>query len=444
MSLFRATWPLLALLSCVGEGPIAEQESPVMEAVASAWRQGPDHLDAVILELNEPDRWLAVRSLLEKYPESSSTPICRVLTGQASSLCQQQKDELKNRPHLWADSDQVKGQAKRKALDEKKRLQPRSSRLRVPVDLTATLLSLGQRKVDCSPKDPQCRLKAALLALEKEGVEAAAQTCRQPSQIWQSECFFRLGEAQAQRTWVEGNKATLAQNIELCQASGQFAAECMEHSVVLYSHVAPSADDPRQDAWRGFQENAQGLVQSLGARDPELLDSLLQRFWSGIFEQAFRRARQITGDLFDRFPAAMAPQIRAGAALYWVRDKKAEGHEWGSSLEALEQEGRALGLSLESRALETRASTPPRAKDISSKRLRDFWPVDHGGDEGFPAIAYLGAFRRTWSETAAIDLQICLLEALAQNGVGEALLEAAQASEHAAIAWTAERLSTRR
>ena len=426
------------LAACGQQSGDAQPASGEVSAVIQAWSEGHDALDEFVMGLSAPDRWLAVRSLLEKHPESSTGPVCRVLTGQAYRACVKQKTQIENRPHLWADSPNVQGQEKRKALDEKKRRHSRRSRLDLPVGLTSSLLELKPRAVDCRDGDSECRIRAAVSVLKTEGIREAAASCVQDSERWQAECFFRLGEEQATLGRVDQSKGSLADTVEVCLASGNFAAECLEHSLIQYSHVAPAADDPRGEMWEGLKRHAQKLREGWGTRDSTLLQVLLERYWSSIFEQAFMRSQHITGDLLEHFSSRYSPQIRAAAAYHWVERQKANGTDWGEGESALEAWAAQF-----MKALSVRSQGTSAVRAGSPLRVRDYWSVDHAGDEAFAAIAYLGVSRRTWSEDTQVDAKIALLEAFAQHSVARPVLRAARSSSTKEIAWTADRLVDR-
>ena len=101
----------------------------------------------------------------------------------------------------------------------------------------------------------------------------------------------------------------------------------------------------------------------------------------------------------------------------------------------MKQSGAALLELLENRSGDTRIS-----RGLQTPAIRDFWQEDARGDEEMPALAYLGAARRSWSTDPLLDAQLALIEAFAQQEVAFDLLKACVDHVEPEIAWSAKRL----
>jgi hypothetical protein len=244
-----------------------------------------------------------------------------------------------------------------------------------------------------------------------------------------------MAEEQSQRTSKDLRKGTFADSVGLCLASGSFGSECLEQSIILYSLQSPSADDPSADSWGIFLAHATALSEAELGIGKDFERELLNRFWAAILVRSYQLVQQVTGDPLDHLPIEAQPHVRAAAAYRMVRQRKVESPDWGTDIQALAQWGQRLLEALDQRST---AASPQRK--LPNPRIRNFWPDDAKGDERWPAAIYLGVSRRTWSEDPQIDSQICMLEAMAQHRVGDALLQAATQHANPKIAWTATRL----
>lgn len=446
IGIFRICWSTgLALAAC---GPSPTNQAPQAQEetidLVSAWAQGEAVLAQSLEQIPANDRWLALQLLMETHPEASTTALCEWVPPSSRPICESRKAKIQERPHLWGKArvNMPKtapnaGEAQQPRPSKVKRTNsgPASSFVVTPKNLAFPFSNLKAAATRCEPQDSQCRQHLALAALRRNDLEGSASLCLNPSKLWQSECFFRMGEEQSTRTSKNLKKGTLADAMGLCFGADRFIPECIEQSIIQYSLAAPSADDPNPASWAIGLEHARALKDSNLQIPREFREELLERFWSALLLVSYQNTEDITGTPLEHLPKETIRHVRAAAAYQSVVLNMESETEWGSSEADLKRWGQRLLTELENRS----AQNTPKGK-VQKEDLQDFWRQDAEGDEDMPATIYLGASRRTFSDDPLIDAQICWLEALAQHKVGQELLQASTQNPNAQIAWTASRL----
>jgi hypothetical protein len=442
----RLCWSTSLALAACGPSPTNQAPNEREETIdlVSAWAQGEAALMESLERLPDTDRWLALQVLMEAHPEASTTALCEWVPLLSRPSCESRKAKIQERPHLWG---KARVNMPKTAPNAGEAQQPRPSKVKrtnsgpatsfvvTPKNLAFPFSNLKAEPTRCAPQDSQCRQQFALTALRRNDLNGTAALCLNPSELWQSECFFRMGEEQSTRTTKNLKRGTLADAMRLCFGAKQFIPECIEQSVIQYSLGAPSADDPNPAAWANSLHHARAFGDSDLEIPLEFREEILERYWSALLLVAFQNSEEIMGNPLDHLPEETSRHIRAAAAYQSVGLRIESETEWGSNEKDLRRWGQLLLTQLETRSLQAE----PKER-VQKEDLQDFWREDAVGDEDMPATIYLGASRRTFSPNPLIDAQICWLEALAQHKAGQALLQASTQHENAQIAWTASRL----
>ena len=118
-----------------------------------------------------------------------------------------------------------------------------------------------------------------------------------------------------------------------------------------------------------------------------------------------------------------------------LRHSIIKNQEWGSQLSDLRAWAKRL-----LQELEKDPAVDSRQVSFTKVDFLDHWQEDARGDTNYPAVSYLGASRRTWSEDPEIDAELALLEAFARHHTAGELLLAAANHPSERVAWTAKRL----
>lgn len=438
---YKYCFLLASMAACSSSVPEEQLASPDL---AQAWKQGLPDLQQAVQELAPSERWLALQTLMSQVPETATAPLCEWIPLDVRAHCQSTQAKIKERPHLWGRARPK--QPKKHPLPNDPQ-QPRPSKIKrtdsgpsksfveAPKNLPFPFAQLAPVSTQCSAQDPLCHQRLALKALSRNKLDRAAQLCLQDLKMWQSECFFRMGEEQSKRTASNLSKGNLADALRLCLAAGPFMPECVEQSIIIYSLDAPAANDPYPNSWANARAHAQAL-NSAGLDIPKAFQQeIIERYWSSLLLVSVQKAGTIRGTAQNQLPKLTHRHLRAAAAYQSVTLEKETQKDWGADSAALNRLGRELLVQMEQRS--DAASPPGKAAKAD---LQDFWREDAQGDEDMPSTIYLGASRRTWSPDPLLDAQICILEALARHRIGEGLLQANTEHPNAQIAWTARRL----
>ncbi|MDP6931539.1 MAG: hypothetical protein QGG40_01425 [Myxococcota bacterium] len=406
-----------------------------VDRVVDAWRHDSEATSQVIASLESPEEQLALVIRLVKEVPGESTTLCVRLEESVRSRC----DQMHARPHLWLELPEAPSTSESSV--ERTGDGPAHTRLEPTREVVSSFHHVRKLGTRCkNARDPQsCVVNAAVKATQERDGERAARICRSVTDSrMQEECMFRAAEGRV-RTEMRDPKKGLGyrQATNLCLMAGSFLQNCLAHTVVIQAEWAPDAQDSRSDAWDSVIRSVQWVRTVWEERDPDLGELLVDRMWSDAASFAYTGTTRVTGWPLESLPVEAHPHVRAAAAARLV---ELEGDSEGAP-EDLGGWERRLAEALDDRTAKDRRRQPSER----FKSVVDFWPEDLSGEEQRPARFYMGTARRTWSEEAAVDRSICILEAVArQEAVPSKVLE--EGLEHSVeeVRWTAGRLMEKR
>lgn len=383
------------------------------------------------------ERIALVSELTEANPGKTAALCPRLPRGASRDRC----DRINGRPHLWNKPMETNSELPRTRDGGG----PPTSLLPAPPPSSSRYSALRGGPGPCANRsDVNACLQAGALRDARAGnAEGAALSCAGiVDEKWRAECMFVAAETIVLDRGVAGYK----DSVDLCTAAGDFATNCLSHTLIELADWAPDATSSLAEDWAPVLEAADIIRVTWAERDPALGALYEARYWSEVARLAYARTPVVTGSAVDHLPAASLPFVRAAAAASLLRTQTTSS---SASLETLVNQ-------LET-ALTTRA-----AQRVEKKRGNffeaplDLWPEDVAGDEVVPAIVHLGTSRRTWSDDPRADLAICLLEAAAREAITahgnadvakvsawNAVITQGKSWPDPRVQWTANRLLTR-
>lgn len=442
----RACLPglLLILLSLAcRRGPpadIAECEDTDCQLawLSRALEQGPDVAGAGLEKVQDPIARIALISALTEANPGKTGQLCgRMPRGASRDRC----EHINSRPHLWNAAMSAPSELPR----TREGTGPASSLLPTPPPESSRYTGVQGGPGPCTQRTDlnACLQARAVREARKGNVPKAALACAgMPDEKWRTECMFVAAEALV----LERGSQSYGEAVELCAASGGYAANCMSHTLIELADQAPDAADTRAPAWASVVASGEAIRQVWAQRDPSLGALYEARFWAEVTRLAYGQTPVVSGAPLDHLPPQAAPYVRAAAASALTRLSPTTS---GLTLETLVSQLEA--------ALAVRApSAPDRRRGHWFGAEVDLWPKDEAGDEAMPAMVHLGTSRRTWSDDLRSDLAICVVEAagraaverfLAGDSAGMAAWDAVVAQgaswPDARVQWTSERLIKR-
>ena len=449
MTIRRLLLGCLFVIACSCSGPNDKnqdgQNSISIDALINASEKGAHHVHVLLNKLSEEDRMVTIQQLLNEHPQASTLPLCDYFSGERLKTCRNAKTRVAERPHLWGEGPKKNRTttppppAGTHPRPTDKRLigtGPKSTRIRIQTQIQSPLLSHKALPIGCEQEDHDCRLREAIAALREQRLEWVAGICINPSEKWQSECFFRAGEQQAKLSTEKDSERTIGQAIALCLAAGEFLNECVQQSLIAHEITAPSSLNTDKAVWQHFIAQIQSFTDASLEIPAHLQDELQQRYFARILFNAYHASDTLTGNPTSQLPQSALPHLRATVAYFLVEHLAETQKEWGQDPQSLLKWGRLVNQVVAGK----KSSPKKKKKPYPPTVIKDYWQEDTEGEEDKPALPYLGKSRRTWSKNAEIDAQICVLEALARHNTGLDLLRSATRHAEPQIVWTAVRL----
>ncbi len=417
--------PVMALLSCGSPrdaGLLGGCEGEADCEIAAALEAWPTDPDAVIAALNAhplPEARIAIASrIIQAHPQGSERLCPTLPEGDARDRCAQ----LSGRPHLWTEIRPAQPLAPRPGGG------PSSTEIAPAAGVATRWSGLTAAADPCtqSADHTGCIIEAAQEQVGRRQAQQAAALCLNiPDDRWQVECMFLSAESAVKRWGPHG----YGDAVELCIAAAPFAQNCHSHSLMLLADLAPSAADGQPDAWGSVTLAATAVRTAWSWRDPQMAALAGDRLWSEVTGRAYAGAHEVNGNPLAALPPEAAPHVRAAAVRRLVDMEGSDAYDlpgWVSRAE---------------HALAARSRAAARRSDATFRAAADLWPVDLPGEETLPAIAYLGTGRRAVSADPAVDLTLCVLEAIGRSPpVPSSIMEQGIAHPDPLVAWTARRL----
>ncbi len=389
-----------------------------------AWILHPDHQDptlqaAALQTVTRPEERIGlVQQILDINPQQPPEICNQLPAGDARLYC----ERIQARPHLTEKPPQRSASTARPGGG--------------PSNTELGGLPGGGFVASLTPQDGGCedatdvRACRSQEALELAGagrLEAAARSCLAvEAGRWRGECMFSTAEASLSRG------TPYAQAFQLCMAAEPFSQQCHNHLLSAMALQAPGATSPAR-AWNRTINRAEQIAEAWEAVDSELGALLVDRFWSEAVRLSYLE-QPVVGDPFDHLPPAAHPHIRAAIAWNVVVTP-------GAAAQNIEE---WVVLTDAASARRAASETPPLTANVRKHMrlwIQDHWATDQPGDANIAATYYFGTARRPLAADPDVDLQLCLLEALArQPGMRPALFAEATASTAPEVAWSAQRL----
>ncbi|MFT5685515.1 MAG: hypothetical protein ACI8RZ_006467 [Myxococcota bacterium] len=413
-------------LACVSQPePLPERIEDCLDAACrEVWILHPDHRDAAVQvaalqTITQPEeRIVLVRKILDLNPQQPQTLCQQLPDGDARQYCAR----IQHRPHL-TEAPPRRSEQTARASGGPSNTEPGG------LSGGGFVEGLTPQEAGCVDVSDEraCRSQDALIQATSGDLGAAARSCLAvEAGRWRGECMFSAAETGL------ASGAPYARTAQLCMAAEPFSQQCHSHLLSAMAIRVPGASSPAI-AWKRTINHAEQIAAAWAKIDPGIGALLVDRFWSEAVRLSYLE-QPVVGDPLDHLPPGAAPHVRAAVA--WNLVAAAPSAEvslatWVSRAEA----------ALASRAEAATTPLTPRVRKTMRLWIRDHWETDSPGDGAIPATYYFGSARRPLDADPAIDLQLCLLEALArQPGASTSLFETAAISEVAVIAWSARRL----
>lgn len=365
--------------------------------VVAAWSRDRAEAVAAADQIADPvERMAVLIRLVETWP-GETAQLCEKLTrGPVRQRC----ERIHARPHLWT-APAASAPALRAASGPGDialpSLGPSASRF---ADVQPLAGPCAQRRDTIS-----CYTGQAVREVGHGATRRAAAACAAIAvEKWRFECMFSAAEEVIETRGAEG----VADSSDLCLAAGDFASNCIRHLVERLARDTPDATVTDPAVWAGVRRGADRLRETWSARDSRLAELYVGRYWSEVARFAYGWTSEVTGGPLAVLSAEAAPYVRASAAARLVALDGLQAHatlaDWTDALrDAL---ARTASASLDH----------PR-EDLNHD-AEIFWPEDVGAEDStIPAIFYMGTARRAVSPDPEVDLQLCILEAIARQGL---------------------------
>ncbi|MFT5681307.1 MAG: hypothetical protein ACI8RZ_002213 [Myxococcota bacterium] len=410
----RTGWHLLVLtLGCTSTEP---------DATESLHSAPPADAAVALASMADPiARLAALEGLLEAHPERAGA-LCPLLSEPAMhKRCM----TVLQRPHLWSPHQTTKVGTRAAPGPAQTFMLPTS----LP-DPFATLTGKAPRVCPPDLDATACAAARALEAATQRDTTRTAMLCRSiDAPRWRQECMFAAAEKRLKSERPGG----YGDAVDLCAASGDFAADCLIHLTSTLAHDPPPATSTAA-GWVLMLKSAEVVDEYWQSRDPAYGSLAAGRLWSEALQDAYSISAEVVGNPLDILPDQARPHIHAAAALRLIRQAP-------DALPTLAQWSQALDTALERRIWQD-APTQPAGR---TARYPDLWPRDLPGEQDIPAVIYPSSSRRAVSDDPLIDRQIALLEALARvNPMRRAILLEATEHPDSTVRWSAQRLLERR
>lgn len=270
-------------------------------------------------------------------------------------------------------------------------------------------------------------------ALDRQGGGEPGCACLPPA-LAQDECWFRYAEAlRATRSLDAAPQAT-----EACHQAGVLKGPCLHHQAEYLGGRCFPQDDTGFEQWAALTTAAEALERSVHYWDETERRRLVDVVWAGALRCAFQRGAAYDSALRDALPEVALPHLRAALAWHLVASTPPMDAELGVLTEAMRR------WEMEGKAPELRSDvTLPAGPEEGWVHDAAAWCQRGGaGCQAQPTVRYFAFGKRLLARDAAVDRQLCLLEAAARLWEpGEAgVLDAASRAEAGPVRWTAAHL----
>ncbi len=245
-----------------------------------------------------------------------------------------------------------------------------------------------------SPLD--CVVEHALAGAEGPGCGCLEQP------LARDECAFRI----AQHLGPQGG-------LEACLDAGRLKGPCLHHHAEALGARCAPLDAGGVDGWGALVRDSEALEAAVSHWDEFERMQLRDVVWAGSMRCAFQHPQAFDPALTELLPHAATPHLRAALAWHVVaagREQGADLPSWARSLERYLNTGLPPDSSLD--AVEIPAGPGQGWAHDAAAWCRE--RERRGGRPCGPARRYFGMGKRLWSEEAAVDGSICLLEAAAR------------------------------
>ncbi len=397
-SLLPGIGALAMTLALVGLGtwfarPAPEPAGFDLNDALVLWDGGPGGRSALRTALTNPeDQVLVVRALLDRA-RSADPGICTLLDNADSK---QWCESTMHRPHLY---------------EQKQQAVPRRTRAGGgPVDLkllpTRSIPSLATptpAPACASGTEPHaCAATLARQHARTGDIEAAASACHHiEAGRWRDECVFAAAEA----THSAGGDDWLGPATRLCAEASRFQSHCLSHVVTAAATRTPSADSG--SGWTAVSARAEQLRTTWTPLDPTLGELLVARFYAEALDQAYARARTLTGLPFAKLPPEAHPHVRASAVDRLVQSESNPNRSVAARVE------QASSILSQTTPLPDAPQLEPNP--IRAHTIQDLWTHETADEASLPATFWRGEARRMVSEDPEHELIVCVLESLART-----------------------------
>jgi hypothetical protein len=371
-------------LACIGQN----------NSMVKQFQDKPEVVYSQLKEIKDPIELLHEIEQLSKAFPGQTTNLCTLIENETSRThCLNQNQ----RPHLWMKSKETK-------------------EVREPVE---------SEKIECDQQNHQrCVEEYAAKAAKADAPERAIQICNNiKEEKWRNECIFVVAENSVAK---KGPKA-YASAVELCKQAGNFANNCHRHLIQQFARKAPDADTT--STWDSIFSAHNAIETTWGWQDQKRMNELQDHLWAEAIGTAFSGVNKITGNTFDVIPQKYHPHINAAAArrLFQLEEaNKRSLNEWTEHLNQLLQQ----------------RNNKPESRNEQRKFLAvaDLWKPNDHTDE---SINYLATSKRLFSVEPHIDIQICILEAVARKPpIDKSIIQSGLQSDNIEVKRTAQRLLT--
>jgi len=407
--------PLLALWSCRSD-PVALEDCAdaacERERLEAAWLRDPAGTLEGLAQVSDPAvRALGVEVLAQAHPTASAELCPLAPQGPTRRWC----EGVATTPLLWS----VQAQAGEPADEAAQVLAPGPT-LRLP-PLPAAAEASCAAEVPADACQAHAAREAALLGQVSQAAAACAGVA---SPRWQAACMFQSASIACR----EGQTEPCDEAAELCLWSGSLRGACLSEVASALAAQAPGAERRGSAAWAGLVAQVRALRRRLQAVDAILADRVADRTWAEALARSYGAARVVVGNPADDLPDEALPALRAAVA--WRLSPDLAGLDLDRAAERV-----TTALAARSGGQRQLASPAP------VRPTRSLWARNLPGEEALPQVAWLGDLRRTTSTEAAVDIRICVLEAMArQDPPGIDLLVEGLGDPDRLVRWTSARL----
>lgn len=237
---------------------------------------------------------------------------------------------------------------------------------------------------------PACLDAAAMRAAVVGDLALANAICGGHAEAkWADECRFNAAES-AVTTLHSGGYATAA---ALCGNAPTFRQECWSHIVTEVPDEIPPPTGTRAQADKAIAQ-AQAVERAWINVSPEAAARHVDRYWAAFFATSYSLSPAPDGTPLEFYPEVAWPAIRGAAAM---------------RLAALG----LLGGTFAEQQGQVKERLAARSEPVLSPTVRSgltMVTVLGAPPDTVPRVFFLGPASRPWSEDAAIDIALCVLQ----------------------------------